>query len=101
MINGSLLPLFFHEDAPSATGGTFFGRRYFPLRYFSNYMPPARVGVPSGTSLTDDVEISLQANTGVEFSLGINKRLDLELGIHIQPELELTVNRKLEYTVER
>jgi len=101
MINGSLLPIFFHNDSPLPTGGTFFAGKYFALRYFSNYMPPTRSGLPLDPRFTDDVEFLLGVDTDVEFLLEINTQINLELGIYTVSELELETNRQLEFTIER
>ena len=99
MINGSLLPVFFHSDVPDP-GGTFFSPKYFALTYFSNYMPP-EVTVPPSVILGDTIEFLLEVNRGVELSLEINKQLETELGIYTEAEITLTTNRQLEFTIER
>ena len=89
MIDGSLLPLFFNEDVPPlGLRGDYFAQTYFADSYFeSQYFVRVR-------------EISPYADI-VNFSLGLNRLFEQELSINRQLDDVLTIDKQIEFTVER
>ena len=71
MIDGSLLLLYFHDDAG----------------------PPV--------FRAEEINFSLETNTQPEFTLEIQTQLDQVLSINRQIDDTLEINRSIEFTVER
>ena len=99
MIDGSLLPLFFNEDVPPlGARGDYFAQTYFADSYFeSQYFVRAREISP----YADIVNFSLELNRLGELTLGIQTQFEQELSINRQLDDVLTIDKQIEFTVER
>ena len=99
MIDGSLLPLFFHDDVPVlGNRGDYFGESYFGPSYFeSQYF----VRLKEIRPYADIVNFSLDLNRDLRFTLEIQTQLEHVLSINRQVEELLEINRQLDFTVER